>query len=336
MTNEQQTITIHDLAQEFTDFLNEWHSYREPYDDKLDAWLHEAYAKIKRKRNYIDWNTLYFSPSSANKDDRELYVKAIGMPRDEEDLKPWQRRWTGLGTAVGDWLQREILLAERHYERYTLEKPPFVMARTAEGQPFFEDFVHGQYFFEHNGERFSIVGTCDGVLIHQPTGRRIGLEIKSKQTSYSETGYSRMTAPSPDHVAQVTCYSLMYDVDEYFIVYVNTSKKAWFMDDDEFQNSPDIRVFGVEITDKMKRQVLDKFAGVAKAVREQKPPRLDLEKFRFNNFKRSCALSLTDEEFAELKDFVKRALKSSIPNWKKELYYEAFTFIRNVREGGEE
>jgi len=323
---------INEIAQEFTDFLNEWHSYPEPYDDKLDAWLYGEYAKAKAKRNFIDWKSVYFSPSSANKDDRELYVKALKMPKDTDDVKPWQRRWTAQGTAVGDWLQREILLAEKHFERYTLEKPPFVMARTAEGQPFFEDFVHAQHFFEHNGEKFSIVGTCDGVLIHRPTGKRIGLEIKSKQTSYSETSESRMKAPKDDHIAQVTCYSLMYDLDAYLIVYVNTSKKAWFMTDDEFAKSPDFRVFGVDVTDDMKRQVLDKFAGVARAVREKTPPKLNLDKFRFNNFKRSCALSLTDDEFNEIKDEVKRVMRSGLPNWKKEAYYEAFEFIREVRE----
>ena len=330
------TVDVNKLAQEFTDFLNDWHSFNEPYDDQLDAWLHECYAKIKRKRNYIDWKTIYFSPSSANKDDRELYVKAIGMPRDDDEIKPWQRRWQAIGTAVGDWLQREILLAERHYEKFTLKRPPFIMARTDDGMPFFEDFVHSQYFFEHDGEKFSIVGTCDGMLIHQPTGRRIGLEIKSKQTNADETSPSKLRAPKEDHVAQVTCYSLMYGVDDYLIIYVNTAKKAWFMDDEEFAKHPDFRVFGVQVTDEMKRRVLDKFARVTRAVQTKTPPPLDLEKFRFNNYKRSCALSLSDEEFAELKDFIKRTLKSSIPNWKKEMYYEAFTFIRDVREGGAE
>lgn len=326
------TINIQEIAQEFTDFLNEWHGYREPYDDQLDAWLHGEYAKIKSKRNFIDWKSVYFSPSSANSDDRELYVKALKMQRDADDIKPWQRRWTGLGTAVGDWLQREILLAEKHFEKYTLEKPPFVIARTDEGQPFFEDFVHGQHFFEHDGERFSLVGTCDGVLIHQASGKRIGLEIKSKQTSYSETGFQRMKAPKDDHVAQVTCYSLMYDLDAYLIVYVNTSKKAWFMTDEEFAKSPDFRVFGVAVTDDMKRQVLDKFAGVARAVREQTPPKLNLDKFRFNNFKRACALSLTDAEVDEIKTTVKRVMKSGLPDWKKQSYYDAYQYIVEARK----
>src|SRR5690606_40394685 len=111
-----------------------------------------------------------------------------------------------------------------------------------------------------------------------------------------ETSLGRSKAPKPNQVEEITCYSLKYDVDQVLIVYINTSKKAWFMDDEEFVKSPDFRVFGVEVSDYMKRQVLDKFANVAKAVREQKPPKLDLDKFKFNNFKKACALSLSSDE----------------------------------------
>lgn len=324
---------ITEIATEFTDFLNEWHSYREPYDDKLDAWLHELYAAEKRKYRRLDYSIPYFSPSSAGKDDRELYVKAMRMPKDEDDVKPWQRRWTAQGTAIGDWLQREILLAERHFEKYTGKKSPFTMARTDDGKPFFEDFVHGQRFFDHNGERFSILGTCDGLLLTDD-GRRIGFEIKSKQSSYAETGYQRMKAPKDDHVKQVTCYSLMYDLDAYLIVYVNVSKKAWFMSDDEFAKHPDFRVFGVEITDGMKTEILDKFANVTRCVRTGVKPALDLDKFRFNNFKRSCAIDLDDDEYELLKAQVKRMLRSGLPEWRKQAYYDAFEFIKSVREAG--
>jgi hypothetical protein len=253
------------------------------------------------------------------------------MPKDDEAVKPWQRRYTARGTAVGDWLQREVLLAERHYEKFTGKAPAFTMARTEGGAPFFEDFVHGQRFFEHGGQRFSLLGTCDGVLV-TADGKRIGLEIKSKQQSYAETGFQRMKGPKDDHVKQVTCYGLMYDLDAYLIVYVNCSVKAWFMTDEEFAKAPDIRVFGIDITDEMKTEILDKFASVTKAVDEKSPQPIDLDKFRFNNFKRSTALSLTDEEFDELKASVKRVLKSGLPDWKKQAQYESFEYIREVRE----
>jgi hypothetical protein len=186
-------------------------------------------------------------------------------------------------------------------------------------------------------QRFSLFGTSDGVLdyIDEETGeiKRIGLEIKSKQTSYSETGFMRMKGPKEDHVKQVTCYDLMYGpLDGYLIVYINCSIKAWFMTDEEHEKAPDFRVFGVDITDEMKSEILDKFAYVTKCVADKTAPSLDLETFRFNNFKRSCALSLTDDEFELLKAQVKRLMRSGLPQWKKDSCYEAFEFIREVRE----
>lgn len=330
-------MNIENIAQEFTDFLNEWHSYSEPYDDKLDAWLHGLYAEAKSAYKRLDYKSApYFSPSSAGKCERELYVKALRMPKDDEQVKPWQRRYTGRGTAVGDWLQREILLAERHYEKFTGKKPRFKMARTDAGQPFFEDFAHGQRFFTHDGQRFSLLGTCDGVLeyVDEETGeiKRIGIEIKSKQTSYAETGFQRMKAAKDDHVKQVTCYGLMYDLDAYLIVYVNCSVKAWFMSDEEHEKAPDFRVFGIDVTNEMKYDTLEKFAYVARCVNEGIKPALDLEKFRFNNFKRSCALSLDEEEFELLEVQVKRMMRSGLPDWKKNQFAEAVEFIREARK----
>jgi hypothetical protein len=321
------------IAQDFTDFLNEWHSFSEPYDSKLDAWLFDLYAKEKCAYRKLDWSAPYFSPSSAGKDDRELYVKALRMPKDDDPVKPWQRRYTARGTAVGDWLQRELLLSERHYEKFTGKAPRFTIARTDDGKPFFEDFVHGQRFFEHNGQRFSILGTCDGVLIDHATGKRIGLEIKSKQQSYADTGYTKMKGPKDDHVKQVTCYGLMYDIDAYLIVYVNCSVKSWFMSDEEFAKSPDIRVFGVDITDVMKTSILDKFAGVTFAVSTNTPPPLDLFNFRFNNFKRSCAVSLSDDEFEVVKRQVRSAQSGNLPDWRKRALVDAFHTIKEYREG---
>ncbi|MBA9027559.1 hypothetical protein [Peribacillus huizhouensis] len=330
------TINICEVAQEFTDYLNEWHTYSQPYDTKLDIWLHEAFAQEMRKYKKMDWSAPYFSPSSSGKDDRELYVKALRMKKDEDEVKPWQRRYTSRGTSVGDWLQRELLLAERHFEKFTGKLPPFKFERTAEGYPAFEEFVHGQKFYEHNGNRFSILGTCDGILEYvneDGERKRIGLEIKSKQTSYAETGFQRMKEAKDDHVKQVTCYALNYELDAYLVIYVNCSVKAWFMTDEEWQKAPDIRVFGIEVTDEMKDEILTKFASITAAVKSETPPPLALEKFRFNNFKESCALSLTDEEYAQVKDTVRQAMRSSLPDWKKRGYMEAYEIIRDVREG---
>lgn len=233
-------------------------------------------------------------------------------------------------------MQREILLAECHYEDFTGIEPRFKMARTNEGMPFFEDFVKTMKTIEHNGVKFSLFGTCDGVLEYKmDEGEviRIGLEIKSKQTTAAKTSKYSMRRPQEDHVRQVICYSMMYDLDYYLIVYVNTSKKSWYMTPEEFEKSPDFRVFGIDVTDEMKTEVLDYFADIVKAVNDDNPPKLDLNKWTFNNFKTACAKSLSDNEYDEVKAFVKQVLKSSFPDWRKQQYYDAFEFIKNVRKG---
>jgi hypothetical protein len=328
------TIDINAVAQEFTDYINEFHSFQEPFDDELDADLYERYARAKRTKRKLDWSVPYFSPSSANKCGRELYVKALRAKKDDEDVKPWRRRWTATGTALGDWFQRELLLAEKHYPKFTRKPARFRMERTADGSPAFEDFVFTQRFVEHDGVKFSLLGTTDGILEYITEDgevKRIGLEIKSKQTTAAQTSLYSMREPKEDHVKQVTAYSMMYDLDAFLVVYVNASKKAWNMTQDDFEKTPDFRVFGVDITRDMQTELLDKFAGITKAVAAKTPPALDIGKFGFNNFKTACAKSLTDAEVDDLKTHTKRYLKSGLPEWQKQSVLDAYEFIRETR-----
>ncbi len=98
-------------------------------------------------------------------------------------MKSWQRRWR----FIGDAIQRNILLAERHYEKFTGEDPCFRIERTKDGFPAFEDLVKTRKIIEHNGQRFSLIGMCNGILEYTEEHgvvTRVGLEIKLKQTSY--------------------------------------------------------------------------------------------------------------------------------------------------------
>ncbi|EOO67474.1 hypothetical protein IKE_02601 [Bacillus cereus VD196] len=334
--NTQETFA-YEIAEEFRNFLETWHSYTEPYDTPLDVWLHESYAKVLSKGSYLDYRSLpYFSPSSANSCPRELYEKALRSPRDQAEVKPWQRRWQFIGTNIGDAIQRDILLAERHYEKFTSEKPRFRIERTKDGYPAFEDFVKTRKVIEHNNQQFALIGTCDGILEYTDEHgviTRVGLEIKSKQTTYSKTSEYSLREPGADHVKQVTCYSLMYDLDYYIVFYMNASKKAWNMNEEDYAKYPDFRAFGVAITDDMRNEVLDKFASIVAAVNTKQPPKLDIEHWLFNNYKTACAQSLSDEEYEEIKTQVSRVKRSSLSDTKKAPYIGALEFIDKVREG---
>jgi hypothetical protein len=323
------------IADDLRTFLDEYHSLPEVWDNQLDAQIHEWYADELRQRKYFDFKSQpYFSPSSANSDKRELYERIRGAKRDEQAISPHKKRWTALGTAIGDMIQRDILFAEKHYERLTDKAPAFKFERREDGRPMFEDFAKKMHVIEHNGKRFSLFGTCDGVMQYTSEDGeiiRVGLEVKSKQTTAAQTGDYSMKGPKEDHRKQVVCYGIMYDLDYYLVLYVNASKKAWEMTPDEYEKNPDFRVFGLAITEDDKREVLDYFAEVLEAVELGNPPALNLDKFTFNSYKTACAKSLSGDELKQIEATAKQVLKSRLPDWKKQSYIDAYEFIKAVR-----
>lgn len=289
------------IADELKRYLNEWHALDEVRDHELDGALHQWYAEaMKRPWTPPTKGRPYFSPSSVNSCRRELYVKLRGEKRDKTPTQPHQGRWKRLGTSIGDMIQRDLLFAERHYERLTGRQPRFIFERNDDGTPLFEDFAYRDVLVEHNSQTFGLYGTCDGIMCYNaPDGKtyRVGLEIKSKQTTYSQTtAYSMRNGPKEDHVKQTVAYSVMYGVDVYIILYVNASKKAWNMTPEDAEKYPDIAAFGTTITDGDRTALLDDLAAVLDAVAAEKPPLPDLTKQTFNNYKEATARSLTDAE----------------------------------------
>jgi hypothetical protein len=193
-----------------------------------------------------------------------------------------------------------------------------------------EDFAKTMKVIEHNGGKFSLFGTPDGILRHR-SGIRFGLEVKSKQTTSAQTSLYSMREAKEDHVKQVTAYSIMYGVDDYVIAYINASKKGWVISDEDYEKNPDIRAFHIEVTERDRKALLDDFAEVVKAAQDGNPPPLELDKWTFNSYKTACALDLSDEEYDELKTQVRAVMKSGMPNWKKQSYYDAIQFIKEVR-----
>lgn len=320
------TIDINEIAQEFTQELDRWYSLPEQYDNDLDRQIHEWYANpptVWPKRPY-------FSPSNSKACPRELYVKAKRAKKDSFPSQPHQGRWREIGTSIGDLMQRTVLAMERN-----LPGCPFRFERTADNRPMFEDFAKKNKHVEHNGQSFYLYGTTDGIMQYvNADGEilRVGLEIKSKQTTPARTSLHSMREAEEGHRKQCVAYSIMYDVDYFIILYVNAAKKSWVISDEEYEATPDIRAFGFEITDADRAELLDNFAEITRCINAETPPAMDLSRWTFNNFKTACAASLTDDEFAILKAQVRRMMKSSLPDWRKQQYYEAFEFIKDARE----
>jgi hypothetical protein len=318
---------INEIAQQFTQELDRWYSLPEQYDNELDTQIHRWYSnppQVWPKRPY-------FSPSNSKACPRELYVKAKRAKKDSFPKPPYQGRWQEIGTAIGDVIQRTVLAMERK-----LPGCRFRFERNDDGTPLFEDFAKRNHEINHNGQRFYLYGTCDGIMQYvNKDGEviRVGLEVKSKQSTPAKTSLYSFKEAEEGHRKQCVAYSIMYNVDYYIILYVNTAKKAWVMSDEEYEATPDIRAFGFEITDADRAELLDSFAEIARCINNDTPPALDLSRWTFNNFKTACAQSLSDDEFAILKAQVKRAQRSGLPQWKKDQYVDAFMFIEEAREG---
>ncbi|WP_079516561.1 hypothetical protein [Rossellomorea marisflavi] len=320
------------IADDLIRHLDEWYSLPEVWDNELDRQIHEWYAdppQVWPKRPY-------FSPSSADADPRELYYKQLRSQKDVERKQPHQGRWTHLGTLVGDMIQRTVLAMERNMKKKAAFPSRFRFLRTKDGRPMFEDFAKKNVRVTHGGRTFYLYGTCDGIMeyAHPETGEilRVGLEVKSKQTTSAKTSLYSMREPEEKHKKQCFVYGEMYEVDYYIILYVNTAKKSWEVDEEDYQKSPDIRAFGFEITQEDKDEVFDYFVSVLDAVNDMSPPPLKPDKWTFNNFKSIIALEMTEDEIDEVRRLKNRAIRSRLPDYKKRSYADCLHDILAIRD----
>lgn len=333
-----------DLVNRVLDMFDKWHGHKEIWDDELDAQIHrwewEIRSVNKKRLNWGKKGTRYFTPSSANSDSRELYMKLTGAPRDQEAKSPHQGRWTRMGSAFGDMLQRDLLFIEKHWEKEFGEKPPFVPYYTeinGRRYPMWEKFSQHVDHIEHKGKTISIIGLCDGILVDTSTGELVLLEIKSKQTTAAQTGFYSMKEAKDDHERQTVLYSHLFrelNISSGMVLYGNLSKKAWIMDAQEYAANPDLRGFEIELNDTEREKILDKFHAVITATETKEPPKLDIMKWTFNSFKEATVASLTQEEFDELFQQVERIKKSRMPAWKKNGVIAAWDYIVEHWNGG--
>lgn len=326
----------YELAEEFLEQLDEYYSLPEIFDDELDRQIHKWYANVPKKPFP---KQPYFSPSSANACPRELYYKAKRAKKDNFRQQPHQRRWAGIGTRVGDMIQRDILAMERNLEKKAGVKPKFRFARTRSGFPAFEEFIATNKPVKFAGHSFYLYGMSDGIMEYVTEGDdgspgekiRVGLEIKTKQSTPARTSEYSMREAEESHVKQVACYAEMYDVDYWIILYVNTAHKGWFMSDEDYAKTPDIRAFGVYVDDALKAEVFSYFADVLDSIEAGEPLPLDLDKWAFNGYKQAIAKDLTEEELADIQREVLRVENSSVPAFKKRSVAEAYDQIIQLR-----
>lgn len=311
-TKESQRI-----ADRLVRHINKYHEMPETWNNKLDNQLRKWYLNAED----VFPKRPYFSPSSANACPLSLFVKGKGAKRDTEKKQPHQTRWQRIGTAIGDLIQRDLLDAENYSDE-------FVFDRTEKGEPAFEEFIKTNKLVrvpETYGDgyvEYYLYGNPDGIMVFtDPETKekvRVGLEIKSKQTTNARLSDYSMREAEEDHINQVVAYSYMYDVDYYVILYINASKKTWNMTDEETRKYPDIKAFGYHITEIERYQLLSELGRIQEMIEKNMRPRLDPYKWSFNGYKTACIKTLDKEDIDELLTQRSIMLKSSLPNYKKE------------------
>lgn len=302
------------------------------FDDELDKII----ARWNSNPPEVKPKKPYFSPSSLSSCPRELYIKAKygGSAKDKLRDKPWRGRWRSLGTLAGDLMQRELLSIERNYVRLTGNIPKFVFEYNEDGTPVFEEFAKKNKKMNVDGEEFYLYGSPDGVMVYTTDlGEeiRVGLEIKSKQSTPARTSMYSMKGPDESHSSQVVAYAEMFDLDYYMIVYVNLAKQSWNMTDEQYKKTPDIRAFCKKYDESDKYEVFSKAADITRAIREDDAPRLDINKWMFNNYKQKTAESLSNSEISVIREDVEDIKRTNIPKWKVRQLDEVLSTIEDMR-----
>lgn len=231
-------------------------------------------------------------------------------------------------------IQRDLLFIEKHGKNVLGYEPQFKFDRNRAGQPMFEEFAKKNHKVTYDGETFHLFGSPDGIMTYTDDDGnkiRIGLEIKSKQTTAAKTSEFSMREAEKKHVEQCVAYATMYGCAFYLIVYVNTSHKTWSMKKEDWLATPDLRVFGIEIGEEERKQVLGRLASVQRAIRLKEMPPLDLYNFTFNSFKTACALSMSDEELLAAELEAERLKKSRAPAFVKNGFTQALAEVKEIR-----
>ncbi|MHC5291096.1 hypothetical protein CHCC14819_0460 [Bacillus licheniformis] len=234
-------------------------------------------SKIGKRKDFPE-GLPRFSPSSSDKCERELFFKAIRATQDESIGFPFQRRWTRNSTAVHGAVQKQLLEAE-----YILDDPAFKVRRLANGLPAWEKSVEQWREIEHNGVRFVVYGMCDGILEYKD-GTQIGFEFKTKSNSVAQI--KQLKEPAPSHKMQTVAYSILFGIDEWLITYESVAKDKWGTAGDA---RPDMKIFYHKVTDRDRKQLLDKWARVAHQVNNGEVSAADTRKCMFCPFKTVCS-----------------------------------------------
>lgn len=271
------------LAGELYAQFNAYHSLNIYDDMALEAVLvKQRQDEINAKGFWgaVPYGSVAFSPSSVSSCPRSLWYKAKRATKDELIMYPYQKRWVRNGSAIHEATQRDLLYMEKY-----LDNPSFIIDKTENGLPAWERNIAKVKKITHNGETFYMRGMMDGILLHLEDKTRIGFEYKTKSTTIATVGNYKMKDAQDGHKEQTVAYSILFDLNEFLIMYESLAKDFWTKGDEA---RSDIRTFYNRVTEEAKDDVLDKCAEVTRAHRLDELPPKDETKCLFCEYKTLC------------------------------------------------
>jgi len=286
------------------------------HEDGISRKFYEQRLRHIGFKPYPKDGLVTFGASSTNKCDREIVFKNAKVRTEKTPDIPFRSRQRRVGSAVIEYLQLDLA----HMTKRLGQQALFTLLETKNGEYAMEDAVQVRKVIEHNGVKFAITVKPDGILNYAAdASRRFIFEYKTKASGVVEMNgkLDFSGGPQADHLRQVTAESIVYGIDEGFIVYESMHKPSWFSDE-ERKNVPktrktwrngeplsDLRAFYFRITDDMKRELLDDLARQAELVYNGEIPEMTVDmtsKCGFCPFKAHCKATLTAEEVAMLSE----------------------------------
>jgi len=295
------------------------------YDNRIERkFLEQKIAHLGFKP-YPDDGLVTFGASGTNKCDREIVFKNAKVKTEKTPDLPHRSRQRRVGTAVVDFVQLDIC----HVPKRLGNDAVFTFATLPNGEWAFEDAMQVRQVIEHNGVKFAITVKPDGILNYsKESGRRFIFEYKTKASGVVEmNSMLNFRGAQADHLRQVTAESIVYGINEGFIVYESVHKPSWFSDEErknvpksrktwrDGEPIPDMRAMYFYITDDMKTALLDDLARQAELVYNGEIPPMTAEmtsKCGFCQFGAHCRSILRDEEISELREVEARLAASSM------------------------
>ena len=129
----------------------------------------------------------------------------------------------------------------------------------------------------------------DGILDYNPEGIKVGFEFKTKSTTIAAVGEYKMKDAQDGHKTQCVAYSLIFGLTEFILMYESLAKDNWTAGNEA---KSDIRTFYLNVTEKDRTELLDKFAAVVADVKKDKLPKGDTDKCFFCEYKDICGLGV--------------------------------------------